>query len=114
MVDEDHQERQQPVLVLMGVSGSGKSTVAGIVAGTFTGCGPPEMIQNILTERLGDLDVPMIAWANVGHGGQFQAFPYGIAAELDARVGGVLSDRALDQFHRAIAELRAALPRRGP
>ena len=58
--------------------------VAGIVAGTFTGCGPPEMIQDILTERLGDLGVPMIAWANVGHGGLFQAFPYGIAAELDA------------------------------
>jgi DNA-binding MarR family transcriptional regulator len=32
-----------------------------------------------------------------------------IAAELDARVGGVLSDRALDQLHRAIAKLRAAL-----
>jgi muramoyltetrapeptide carboxypeptidase len=58
--------------------------VAGIVAGAFTGCGPPETIQDILTERLGDLNVPMIAWANVGHGGQFQAFPYGIAAELDA------------------------------
>jgi len=58
--------------------------VAGIVAGTFTGCGPPEAIQDILAERLGDLRVPMIAWANVGHGGQFQAFPYGIAAELDA------------------------------
>jgi hypothetical protein len=26
----------------------------------------------------------MIAWANVGHGGLFQAFPYGIAAELGA------------------------------
>jgi len=58
--------------------------VAGIVAGTFTGCGPPEVIQDILAERLGDLRVPMIAWANVGHGGLFQAFPYGIAAELDA------------------------------
>ena len=58
--------------------------VAGIVAGTFTGCGPPEAIQDILAERLGSLGVPMIAWANVGHGGQFQAFPYGIAAELDA------------------------------
>ena len=58
--------------------------VAGIVAGTFTGCGPPEAIQDILAERLGDLHVPMIAWANVGHGGLFQAFPYGIAAELDA------------------------------
>ena len=58
--------------------------VAGIVAGTFTGCGPPEAIQDILAERLGSLGVPMIAWANVGHGGLFQAFPYGIAAELDA------------------------------
>src|SRR4051795_9423072 len=32
-----------------------------------------------------------------------------IAAELDARIGGVLSDRALDQMHRATAKLRAAL-----
>ena len=67
--------------------------VAGIVAGTFTGCGPPEAIQDILTERLGSLSVPMIAWANVGHGGQFQAFPYGIAAELDA---GAATLRLLD------------------
>ncbi len=35
----------------------------------------------------------MIAWANVGHGGQFQAFPYGIAAELDA---GAATLRLLD------------------
>jgi muramoyltetrapeptide carboxypeptidase len=67
--------------------------VAGIVAGTFTGCGPPEAIQDILAERLSDLQVPMIAWANVGHGGLFQAFPYGIAAELDA---GAATLRLLD------------------
>jgi len=58
--------------------------VAGIVAGTFSGCGPPELIQDILAERLGALAVPMLAWANVGHGGPFQTFPLGIAAELDA------------------------------
>ena len=58
--------------------------VAGIVTGTFTGCGPPELIQDILAERLGALAVPMLAWANVGHGGPFQTFPLGIAAELDA------------------------------
>lgn len=58
--------------------------VAGIVAGTFAGCGSNELIQQILTERLGDLGVPMIAWANVGHGGYFQTFPIGVAAELDA------------------------------
>ncbi|HTQ88415.1 MAG TPA: LD-carboxypeptidase [Streptosporangiaceae bacterium] len=64
-----------------------------VLAGTFTGCGPPEAIQDILAERLGSLGVPMIAWANVGHGGLFQAFPYGIAAELDA---GAATLRLLD------------------
>jgi muramoyltetrapeptide carboxypeptidase len=58
--------------------------VAGIITGTFTDCGPAEDIEAILTERLADLGVPMIAWANIGHGGQFQTFPVGIAAELDA------------------------------
>ncbi len=58
--------------------------VAGIVAGTFTGCGEPAAVEEILAERLGGLGVPMIAWANVGHGGYFQTFPVGVAAELDA------------------------------
>jgi muramoyltetrapeptide carboxypeptidase len=58
--------------------------VAGIVCGNFDNCGPAEHIEEILAERLGDLGVPMIAWANVGHGGAFQTFPIGIAAELDA------------------------------
>ena len=67
--------------------------VAGVVAGAFTGCGEKEPIQDILAERLGSLHVPMIAWANVGHGGLFQTFPYGIAAELDA---GTATLRLLD------------------
>jgi muramoyltetrapeptide carboxypeptidase len=58
--------------------------VAGIVAGTFTGCGEPAAVEAILAERLGGLGVPMIAWANIGHGGYFQAFPIGVRAELDA------------------------------
>ena len=61
--------------------------VAGIVAGTFVGCGEPAAIEEILRERLGGLGVPMIARANVGHGGYFQAFPIGIAAELDSGAG---------------------------
>lgn len=58
--------------------------VAGIIGGTFTGCGEPAQIEAILGERLGDLGVPLITWANVGHGGYFQTFPVGIAAELAA------------------------------
>jgi len=58
--------------------------VAGIICGTFHGCGEPGQIEPILAERLGGLGVPMIAWADIGHGGPNQAFPIGIAAELDA------------------------------
>jgi muramoyltetrapeptide carboxypeptidase len=58
--------------------------VAGIITGAFHGCGPSELIHDILTERLGALAVPMLAWADVGHGGPFQTFPLGIAAELDS------------------------------
>jgi muramoyltetrapeptide carboxypeptidase len=67
--------------------------VAGIVTGTFDGCGDRAVVSEILAERLGTLGVPMIAWANVGHGGYFQAFPIGIAAELDA---GAATLRLLD------------------
>jgi muramoyltetrapeptide carboxypeptidase len=58
--------------------------VAGIIGGAFTGCGEPALIEEILAERLGDLGVPLIAWANVGHGGRQQVYPIGIAAELNA------------------------------
>ena len=51
---------------------------------TFTGCGDPAAVEEILAERLGGLGVPMIAWADAGHGGFFQTFPIGVAAELDA------------------------------
>ena len=61
--------------------------VQGIVTGTFHDCEPAELIHDILAERLGALAVPMLAWANVGHGGPFQTFPLGIAAELDTGQG---------------------------
>ena len=75
--------------------------VAGIIAGTFTGCGEPATIESILSERLGDLGVPLIAWANTGHGGYFQTFPVGIAAEFDAGARGLsLLDPPLLPYHR--------------
>jgi muramoyltetrapeptide carboxypeptidase len=61
--------------------------VAAIITGTFAGCGEQSPIEEILTERLGDLGVPVLARANVGHGCAFQAFPIGVAAELDADAG---------------------------
>lgn len=58
--------------------------VSAVVAGTFHNCGAVEAIQPVLTERLAELGVPVIAWANVGHGGHFQSFPIGVRAELNA------------------------------
>jgi muramoyltetrapeptide carboxypeptidase len=58
--------------------------VAGIVCGTFHECGGTEQIHPVLQERLGSLGVPMIAWANIGHGGHVQSFPVGVRARLDA------------------------------
>lgn len=58
--------------------------VAAIIGGTFTDCGEQAEIERVLVERLGDLGVPLIAWAEIGHGELSQTFPVGIAAELDA------------------------------
>ncbi len=85
LVEDENEEEYRLDRMLTQLRRSGYlDGVAGIVAGTFVGCGSPELIQEILAERLGDLDVPLLAWANVGHGGYFQTFPIGVAAELDA------------------------------
>jgi muramoyltetrapeptide carboxypeptidase len=61
--------------------------VAAVITGTFADCGEQTAIEEILAERLGDLGVPVLARANVGHGCPLQAFPIGVAAELDADAG---------------------------
>jgi muramoyltetrapeptide carboxypeptidase len=58
--------------------------VEAVLAGTFTNCGDQDAIEAILAERLAGLGVPVLARVNAGHSGPFQAFPLGIAAELDA------------------------------
>jgi muramoyltetrapeptide carboxypeptidase len=59
-------------------------TVAAVIAGTFHSCGPVESVHPVLVDRFGDLGVPVLAWANLGHGGHVQTFPIGVLAELDA------------------------------
>jgi muramoyltetrapeptide carboxypeptidase len=85
LIEEESEEEYRIDRMLTQLRRSGYlDGVAGIIAGTFVGCGEEKLVQDILAERLGDLGVPMIAWANVGHGGYFQTFPIGVAAELDA------------------------------
>lgn len=58
--------------------------VGAIVTGTFLNCGSTDDVSAVLGERLAGLGVPMISWANIGHGGRSQSFPVGVAAEVDA------------------------------
>jgi muramoyltetrapeptide carboxypeptidase len=85
LVEEEHEDPYRVDRMLTQLRRSGYlDGVAGVIGGTFTGCGEPDLIEQILAERLGDLCVPLIAWADVGHGGHQQTYPVGIAAELDA------------------------------
>lgn len=60
---------------------------AAVVAGKFTNLGEsssPEDLQAVLDDRLGDLGIPVIAGANLGHDGHVQTWPIGVRARLDA------------------------------
>ncbi|MCW2917237.1 MAG: putative muramoyltetrapeptide carboxypeptidase [Actinomycetia bacterium] len=61
--------------------------VAGILLGTFTECGDPDHVRRMLDERLGDLGVPVLAGADIGHGIDMQTYPIGLRARLDATAG---------------------------
>lgn len=56
---------------------------AGIMIGSFEGCGEPAVVEALIEERLGDLDVPVITGIPVGHGDENIALPVGVRAELD-------------------------------
>lgn len=61
--------------------------VAGIALGTWVGCGPPDRVRQVMTDRLGGLGVP-VAWGfGFGHVAPQPAVPLGVPAELDATVG---------------------------
>ncbi|MFF1835981.1 LD-carboxypeptidase [Streptomyces sp. NPDC058231] len=66
--------------------------VAGILCGTFTGCGDPAEIDALLVDRLGDLGAPVLAGADIGHGVPMQTFPVGVRARLDADAGTLTFD----------------------
>jgi muramoyltetrapeptide carboxypeptidase len=70
--------------------------VAGVLLGTFTDCGDPVHVRRMLGERLGDLGVPVLAGADIGHGVDMQTYPIGVRARLDATAGTLtLLDPAL-------------------
>ncbi|MFB6850049.1 LD-carboxypeptidase [Streptomyces sp. NPDC056373] len=61
--------------------------VAGIVLGSWAGCGPYEELRAVLADRLGGLGVPVVEEFGFGHGEGALTMPLGVRAELDADAG---------------------------
>ena len=61
--------------------------VRGVVLGEFTQCGPEEQVVSVVQDRLGPLQVPILAGLPVGHGSTNLTVPLGVPARLDADAG---------------------------
>jgi muramoyltetrapeptide carboxypeptidase len=68
--------------------------VAGVIAGDFVSCDEPPTSKvaspsafEVVAERLGRLQMPVVLGAPIGHGARNQAVPYGTRVELDAATG---------------------------
>ena len=77
-------------LDLAGVFGAASA----VVAGDFSGCREPEATRadsptadEVLTERLGRLPIPVALGGAFGHGTRNRALPYGTMCELDTLAG---------------------------
>ncbi|GAA2112170.1 LD-carboxypeptidase [Microlunatus panaciterrae] len=63
--------------------------VVGVVIGTFSDSGDSVQVAAVLRDRLGDLQLPMIETAEVGHSLPNRTLPLGATVRLDAGEGTV-------------------------
>jgi muramoyltetrapeptide carboxypeptidase len=68
------------------------SKIAGIAIGRFSQCDPPTgsssfTVEEVLRDRLADLNIPIIANLPFGHDGCNAALPVGFTATLDGKAG---------------------------
>ena len=57
--------------------------IAGLVLGSFEDCGALDGIYQIFQEHFQDIDIPILAGFDIGHGKQNMTIPCGIEATLD-------------------------------
>jgi muramoyltetrapeptide carboxypeptidase len=57
--------------------------LAGLALGSFTDCGSAKAIRQIVADRLGELDIPILTGFEVGHGTINTTLPVGLWAHLD-------------------------------
>ncbi|MEU6926901.1 LD-carboxypeptidase [Streptomyces sp. NPDC046631] len=62
--------------------------VAGVVCGSWAGCGPYEKVRAVLADRLAPLGVPVVEELGFGHGPTALTLPLGVPAVLDAPADG--------------------------
>ncbi|MER5746955.1 LD-carboxypeptidase [Streptomyces sp. NPDC002225] len=62
--------------------------IAGVVCGSWSGCGPYERVRAVLADRLGPLGVPVVEELGFGHGPTSLTVPLGVSAVLDAPADG--------------------------
>ncbi|MBL7179379.1 MAG: LD-carboxypeptidase [Pseudomonadota bacterium] len=58
--------------------------LAGLMLGSFEKCGKLDRIYRIVAEMFSDVDIPVLAGFDIGHGRTNITIPLGIAATLDA------------------------------
>jgi muramoyltetrapeptide carboxypeptidase len=58
--------------------------VAGVAFGSLFGCGPADLLRELIVDRLGGLDVPIVWELGFGHGPSSLTVPLGVPATLDA------------------------------
>jgi muramoyltetrapeptide carboxypeptidase len=87
LVEDENEDAPRTDIMLTHLRRSGYlANAAAVVAGKFTNLGESsaEEMQAVLDDRLGDLGIPVITGANLGHGGHVQTWPIGVPARLDA------------------------------
>jgi muramoyltetrapeptide carboxypeptidase len=87
LIEDENEDAPRTDIMLTHLRRSGYfAQAAAVVTGKFTNAGDSteEELQAVIDDRLGDLDIPVIANANIGHGGHVQTWPIGVAARLDA------------------------------
>lgn len=57
--------------------------IAGLVLGSFEGCGSPDGVFQVFEDHFRDISAPIIAGFDVGHGERNLTMPFGIDAILD-------------------------------
>ena len=59
--------------------------LAGLALGSFSACGHKKKIHQLMLDRFADLNIPVLAGFEIGHGRSNMTFPLGLEGTLDTK-----------------------------